>query len=289
MEISYLNEFLTIVECGKYADAAEKLYVTPSSLSKHIKALEEELGVPLFDRTKRVLALNSYGEALVPYARKIVHLGNDIRTKIQDISWDEGETLTVTTEYRIFEEAFSFRQETGINVIINEFREALSDVKKGTCDIGIAVDADREDKEVTFYPFKTDRLMIICSRKHPLADRQEVGLQELKDEDFVLFPKAMGSPLSRKIYNAFDKAGYTPRLAMTATVGSTLAKLVAQGAGVGILWEKATRNIMTPEIAMVPIKPEILSQIDLCVRKDAVLTEKAEEFLNFMLERKDLS
>ena len=76
---------------------------------------------------------------------------------------------------------------------------------------------------------------------------------------------------------------------MTATVGSTLAKLVAQGAGVGILWEKATRNIMTPEIAMVPIKPEILSQIDLCVRKDAVLTEKAEEFLNFMLERKDLS
>ena len=82
MEIEYLEEFLVIAEEGRLGEAAERLYTTSSSLSKHIHALEKEYGVALFDRSKRTIALNAYGEMLLPYAKKMVELHREASRKL---------------------------------------------------------------------------------------------------------------------------------------------------------------------------------------------------------------
>ena len=63
MELKYIREFVSLAETGSYFETSERLFITTSSLSRHIKALEEELGMPLFDRTTRKVELNRQASA----------------------------------------------------------------------------------------------------------------------------------------------------------------------------------------------------------------------------------
>ncbi|EFD01078.1 transcriptional regulator, LysR family, partial [Hungatella hathewayi DSM 13479] len=68
MNTTYFKDFLTIAELGSYEKAAEELYTTQSTLTKHIQKLESELGTTLFDRTSRSVRLNECGKIFLPYA-----------------------------------------------------------------------------------------------------------------------------------------------------------------------------------------------------------------------------
>lgn len=72
MEVQYVREFLTLVKYGNYLAAADELFISQSTLSKHIFALEKELGLSLLNRTTRKVQLNQYGAAFLPYAQKMV-------------------------------------------------------------------------------------------------------------------------------------------------------------------------------------------------------------------------
>ena len=74
MDIQYFSEFIKLVEIGNFMEAADELFISQSTLSKHINALEKELEVSLFDRTTRRVKLTQAGRALLPYAVKIVQL-----------------------------------------------------------------------------------------------------------------------------------------------------------------------------------------------------------------------
>ena len=74
MEINYLREFVVLAQTGNFMEAADLLYCSQSTLSKHIQNMETELGVPLFDRTTRKVALSKFGQLLLPYAKQIAEL-----------------------------------------------------------------------------------------------------------------------------------------------------------------------------------------------------------------------
>ena len=74
LNVRYLEEFLTLTEKKNFLEAAECLFISQSCLSKHIKKLETEIGVELFERTTRTVVLTEFGQMLLPYARKMVSL-----------------------------------------------------------------------------------------------------------------------------------------------------------------------------------------------------------------------
>ena len=74
MDIKHLAEFVALAETGNYLETADNLFISQSTLSKHIMALEKELGVSLFERTTRKIHLSTEGETFLPYALKIVRL-----------------------------------------------------------------------------------------------------------------------------------------------------------------------------------------------------------------------
>ena len=74
MEIEYIKEFVVLAETENYLEAAESLFISQSTLSKHIKIIEKELDVQLFDRTTRKVHLNKYGKMFLKYAKEISHL-----------------------------------------------------------------------------------------------------------------------------------------------------------------------------------------------------------------------
>ena len=74
METGYIREFVMLADCLNFSEAAERLFISQSSLSKHIRALERELGGELFVRTTRTIRLSEMGTVYLPYARKIADL-----------------------------------------------------------------------------------------------------------------------------------------------------------------------------------------------------------------------
>ena len=73
MKIEYLNEFLVLARCLNYVVAADMLFLSQSTLTRHIQALEEFYGVSLFDRSTRKMTLTKEGELLIPYAKAILN------------------------------------------------------------------------------------------------------------------------------------------------------------------------------------------------------------------------
>ena len=71
MEIDYIREFVVLTETENFLEAAERLFISQSSLTRHIKSLEEDLGMQVFDRTTRKVTLNNFGKLFLPYAKEI--------------------------------------------------------------------------------------------------------------------------------------------------------------------------------------------------------------------------
>jgi len=95
MEINYLKEFVVLAQTGNFLEAADTLYSSQSTLSKHIKSMESELGVPLFDRTTRKVRISKYGQLLLPYAKQIIELHDEYTAILQTSLETDREILTV--------------------------------------------------------------------------------------------------------------------------------------------------------------------------------------------------
>lgn len=85
MDINHLKEFTVLAETKNYWEAAYRLFLNQSTLSKHIKSMESELGVPLFTRTTRKVELTDFGEALLPYARAVTRLHFEYSAKLMQM------------------------------------------------------------------------------------------------------------------------------------------------------------------------------------------------------------
>lgn len=282
MDISYLKEFLVIVEEGRFGEAAERLYTTSSSLSKHIHALEKECGVELFDRSRRSVSLNEYGQAFLPYARRMVELHEEAMRTLEGKKNRISRVLSINAGYRIFELAVEFRKQYSIGLNINEGYAPMELLRKGECEMAFMINPEDKNGELEIVPYTMDRLVMVCHKSHPLAKEKSIPLSELREEEFVLFPDSDKNQVSKIIMNACQSAGFTPKCVFNGTVGSNIVNSVAQNMGISLLWEKALVPIMRDEITTVEITPETEINIALCYLKRRKLSEEGEIFLDFV-------
>ena len=97
MNTEFLKEFVVLAETKNFWEASERLYMNQSTLSKHIKSLENELGVDLFTRTTRRVELTSYGHTFLPYARTIVRTEFEGTSAIKRLQNVENGLLTIAS------------------------------------------------------------------------------------------------------------------------------------------------------------------------------------------------
>lgn len=115
MELSYIREFVVLAETGNYLEAADALFIAQSSLSRHIKSIELDLGSPLFDRTTRKVVLNGFGQAFLPYAKKMVEIQEEYENVLQSYLSGVSSTITVASipsmvRYNITDVLAGFKQ-----------------------------------------------------------------------------------------------------------------------------------------------------------------------------------
>lgn len=117
MNIDYFREFIVLADCASYIEASERLFIGQSSLSKHIMAMEKELGVPLFERTSRRVVLTSFGRLMLSYANRIVQTQYDYQHALKTEQESAHGRITIGT--------ISATAKYGITNLLTDFKKNI--------------------------------------------------------------------------------------------------------------------------------------------------------------------
>jgi LysR family transcriptional regulator, transcription activator of glutamate synthase operon len=285
MDINHLREFVVLAQTGNFMEAADLLYISQSTLSKHIKKIETELGVSLFDRTTRKVGVGKFGLLLLPYAKQIVELQDQYTAILQSSLATEQDSLTVGSipalaQYNIIDIFVNFkksRPQSTLNVIQTGSDELKEMLRQKKCELAFIRFADELDADLDKIPFAVDTLVAVLPNTHPLAKLHSIPLQMLADEDFLLIEKQ--TYLYRLCVAACENSGFEPKVAFTDHKVGILVDLVIKGMGVALLMKQLALYASTPNISIVDISPPVSTQISLCYLKGIELSAAAEHFL----------
>ncbi len=287
METSYLNEFIVLAETENYLQASETLFISQSSLSKHIKSLEEEIGVPLFDRSTRKVKLNDYGTTFLKYARQMLDVEYTLLRDLAEQREAGQNTLRIGSiplmaPYRITDIIVKFQKNNpncSISLLEGESADLKDMLRKNQCDLAFIREESTSDPEFAKFPFTSDHLVAVLPETHPLATADSVRLEQLRNEHFLfLQPDSLLYSLSTA---ACQRAGFSPNITYTGKRAENIIDLVSKGMGVSLLMEKPILSLALsePKIAIVDVEPRVTSNIFIYYKKNIPLSAVAKRFM----------
>ena len=288
MELKYVREFVSLAETSSYFETAERLFITTSSLSRHIKALEEELGVPLFDRTTRKVVLNQHGKRFLPYARQLVQIDDECTMAFEEECTDSKGSIGIGSipmmkAYGISDILRQYRQNNK-NVIIN-VNEAdstpLADMlRKGEIDFAFLRNRHVSVEEFETIPIAEDHLVAVLPRAHPLAGQKTIAIGQLEDEALLLISK--NSFMYRLCPGLCRNAGFQPKVVFTSQRAENLMELTEQGTGIALLMSKPIAPILPDDLTRVDIEPRVTTTVFLAYQKDRKYNAACKRFIELV-------
>ena len=290
MEIEYLNEFAEIARLESFSRAAEELCISQSSLSKHILALERELGQPLLYCNPRSVTLTPAGAELLPMAQQVSQLNNAMHAAAS--AWTEREkktlsiaSLPVMAQYGITELLARFRQETpGVNLEITECeRQEIYDLlNNGTCALAFVRRGleDDEDEELEYLVLRQDRLVAVVSNQNPLSEKAYLTMEDLREEPLLFLDQQTGF---HHLYISLCKStGFVPKIAYTGLRPENILSMAAQNMGVALVMEGHAAYMERPEVRVMELLPTVEKPLCLAQRKDRKQSALARQFWEYV-------
>lgn len=290
MEIRQIQYFLSIVSTGSFSQAADELYIGQSSLSKTIISLEKELGVSLFDRSKRKVVLTEAGEVFLEHARR---LNTDYKVMLAEMDGYKS-----TADYFSIG-AIPVLSEYGIISSIAQFRDQYPDIHLNLEEIdGLnilpALDEHRFDVAFTRHNYvdtdhftslviSRDKFLVVASSKNPLANRTSISLKELSNNNFIVFDKV--TELNRLIMDECQKAGFEPTIFYSSHQKVSVLGLVGTNIGVALIPSIIYEFHKQPDVHAIPMEENIECNIVLVYPRNRPLSKAATIFVEFMSRR----
>ena len=196
MNTFQLSCFLAVAEYLNFAQAAQSLHVTHPAVSQQIQSLEKELNVKLFQRTTRTVRLTEEGKAFLRDAQQIVALSERAKKRFDSAVPRDIETLALGF-YNFpcmfllsdaLESLRGLRPELHPRLQVIPFQHIYRMLEEGDLDAVVGFrESSRQKINAQYKEITEDPVICLCSCKHPLAGKSEVGLDELRNEKLVLF------------------------------------------------------------------------------------------------------
>lgn len=239
MELRHLRYFLAVAEEAHFGRAAERLHIVQPALSMQIRALEEELGGPLFTRTSRRVTLTDAGTLLVAEARRTVDQAQHARETVQRAM--RGETGRVRVGFagnavfsgKLMSDLRAFRKaHPGAELVVQELAPHLQAdaIRAGQLDVGYAPAEDLASDGVESLRIGSWPFVVAMPADHPLAARKRLTPKSIATEPLIVY--AMGKADEDLLNILQTLMGRPPEIAHR--VGSTLTVLALVSAGLGI-------------------------------------------------------
>lgn len=289
MNLRTVRAFVEVVRQGGFSQAAEVVSLTQSTVSKAVKTLEEELGVPLFNRIGHRSELTAAGE--IAYRRALVLLAerSDLLAEIDDLRGLRRGTLRLGLPPVgcgvLFAAMFATYRSRYPNIDIElieygskRLRECLEAGEVDLAALLLPVDDAFEHQAVRKEP-----LVVVMPVDHPLARRTRVDFTALADSPFILFE--LGFALNAIIMAACEKKGVVPRVTARSGQIDFIVDLVSAGLGVAFLPRMLAHKHQHPGIVLVPLdEPHTDWHISLAWRASAHLPPAARAWLDLAKE-----
>jgi DNA-binding transcriptional LysR family regulator len=246
MELRHLRYFLAIAADRHFTRAADKLGIAQPPLSQQIRQLEEEVGARLFTRTARGVTLTAAGEAFLPHAEAALREVERARTAVRRISHGDlgiiriGFTSAASLNPLVSATISSFRSaypDVELRLVVQPTTPLLAQLSHDVIDLAFVRPTSTEREALRAIPLPREPLWIALPADHPLAARDRLRLNDLRNEPFILYPRANGSLLYDAIIAACQRAGFSPRVVQESPQMASMVSLVAAGVGVTLVPE----------------------------------------------------
>lgn len=223
-------------------EVANALFTSQSGVSKHIKDLEDELGITLFVRKgKRFLGLTEPGKELVAIVERMLLDARNIKQLAEQFSNSEQGSLTIATthtqaRYILPPVVSEFTKLfPNVHLVLMQARptEIVQLLQDGQADIGIATEALGEAANLAHFPFYEWSHAVIVPKGHALEQKPFVTLEDLAEHPLITYYQGITG--RQRIDNAFAEAGIVPNIVLSALDSDVIKTYVELGLGIGIL------------------------------------------------------
>jgi DNA-binding transcriptional LysR family regulator len=292
MDFDQLETFLEVARLSSFSRAAEKRFRTQPAISAQIRAIEEEVGAKLLDRSGGKVALTAAGKIFQKYAEETVQSRRNVLTMIAEMERVPGGEIVVganegTCMY-VLPEVFShFKKQypaVGVSVRRLESAGVLESVIDHSVDFGV-VSLPVNDKRLTVVPIHRDELVLICAPGHPLAKGKSVTVEEVAR--FPLLVPKFGKT-REAIEDLFSQRNLTSNISMELDSSELLKRFAAADVGVGfiarsnVLEDVKSKSLVALNLADAQIKRDLA----LVFRKDKALSRAALAFIEIAVKLK---
>ena len=248
MELKHLETFCMLAETLNFSQAADNLHFAQSTVTTHIQALENEFGVPLFNRMPRKITLTTHGQRLLPYAQRLLDMEQALGEAVR-IDSDEPEgRLTIGAS----ETALTYR----LPPLLRAYRERYPNVdlklrplyygdlvdaaRKGTVDVAFIFEHPLKSKSLEVRPLVEENLVLVAAADHPLAAQEQVCAADLEGEPLLFTERNCGY---RALFeHALTTAGMRPHIDLEFHSLEAIKQCIIAGLGLSLMPEVAIRR-----------------------------------------------
>ncbi|MFB0947239.1 MAG: DNA-binding transcriptional LysR family regulator [Spirosomataceae bacterium] len=242
MNTRQLHYFLVLADELHFKNAAGKLFIVQPALTKQIQNLEESLGVKLFTRNKRNVALTEAGHFLRRRATRIVTELEEIKQQIRLV--DEGHQGEIRIGYvgscihTFLPDCLTTLHDTfpSIQTYLSEMTSAsqFSAVLKSELDVAFLRNPPSHKRIEQRMVFQ-ETFSLVLPKKHWLSPENFEGMQQVSDENFILPTKSDGENYHRLQWSICEDAGFSPTIAHETVHGQTVLRLIEHNLGLSLL------------------------------------------------------
>ena len=294
VELRHLRYFVGVAEALSFTKAARTLRVAQPALSRQIRQLEEEVGVILFDRTRRGVSLTPAGEAFRAEARALLEQSEQAIRVAQKTGQGRAGQLNLGYVWGLFHTQVpgvvgQFRRQcpdVSVNLFDLTATEQAASIGQGRLDAGfIGFSQEAEEAGLAIRKVGTCDFVAALPARHPAARRRRVPLAMLAQDFFFTISEQNYPGASRYMLDACDRAGFRPKILQSAERGHTILSLVAGQCGVALLPEPL-RALPHPGVVFRPLV-EILRGDLVIAWQAARRSPLRDAFLDIMSRHKE--
>ncbi|MDR3413128.1 MAG: LysR substrate-binding domain-containing protein [Formivibrio sp.] len=294
MELRHLRYFLAVAEELHFTRAAARLHIGQPPLSQQIQALEEELGVVLFERNRRRVALTEAGKCFLAGTRRVFA---EVERAVDDARRAaRGEVGELRVGY-----SASLPFTSLLPRVLHDYRQMHPDVELTLSSLFSAEQYDALLAErldvgllrfsgvdvptgIALHEISRDVLRVVIHESHPLAQQASIALIELKDEGFITYPHDLGARFNIHERQLCLAAGFDPKVVQEAREATTQIGLVAAGFGVALL-PAPLECVRIDGVRYVPLQDETAYVVLAAATRRGRLPKMISDFLDVLMTR----
>lgn len=262
MKLQQLRYIVEVVNHNlNVSSTAEGLYTSQPGISKQVRMLEDELGIQIFARSgKHLTHVTPAGEEIVRISREVLSKIDSIRSVASEHTYPNRGSLYIATTHTqaryalppVIKGFIERYPNVSLHMHQGSPTQIAEEVCKGNSDFAIATEALHLYSDLIMLPCYHWNRSVVVTKDHPLANRQNVTIEELAEYPIVTY--TFGFTGRSELDVAFDRAGLKPKIVFTATDADVIKTYVRLGLGVGVIASMAVEPVQDSDLVRIDMR-----------------------------------